>query len=117
MKQLQNHRMASQQLKQKSEVKAEKSEEKKKAKTETKNEEKIEAEPAVILPEGKHEAADVKATPVASAMIADKKVDPKTITPSGPEGKILKDDVLAALSNPGRKPGAESFSRNEKRRR
>ena len=98
----------------KSEVKAEKSEEKKKAKTETKNEEKIEAEPAVILPEDKHEAADLKASPVAAAMIADKKVDLKKITPSGPEGKILKEDVLAALSNPGRRPGAESFSRNEK---
>ena len=47
-------------------------------------------------------------------MIADKKVDPKKITPSGPEGKILKEDVLAALSNPGRRPGTESFSRNEK---
>ena len=94
----------------------EKKEEKKKkeAKAENRNEEKIEAEPAVILPEGKHEAADVKASPVAAAMIADKKVDPKKITPSGPEGKILKDDVLAALSNPGRKPGVESFSRNEK---
>jgi 2-oxoglutarate dehydrogenase E2 component (dihydrolipoamide succinyltransferase) len=102
----------------KSEVGSKKSEEKKKAKvevkTEDKNEEKIEAEPAVILPEGKHEAADVKASPVAAAMIADKKVDLKKITPSGPEGKILKDDVLAALSNPGRRPGAESFSRNEK---
>ena len=98
----------------KSEAKAEKPEEKKKSKTETKSEEKIEAEPAVILPEGKHETADVKASPVAAAMIADKKVDPKKITPSGPEGKILKEDVLAALSNPGRRPGAESFSRNEK---
>src|SRR5204863_806634 len=57
---------------------------------------------------------DVKASPVAAAMIADKKVDPKKITPSGPEGKILKEDVLAALSNPGRRPGAESFSRSEK---
>ena len=103
----------------KSEVSSQKSEdkkpeEKKKPKAETKNEEKIEAEPAVILPEGKHETADVKASPVAAAMIADKKVDPKKITPSGPEGKILKEDVLAALSNPGRRPGAESFSRNEK---
>jgi 2-oxoglutarate dehydrogenase E2 component (dihydrolipoamide succinyltransferase) len=94
----------------KPEAKAEKTEEKKKAKAE----EKIEKEPAVILPEGKQEAADVKATPVAAAMIADKKVDPKKITPSGPEGKILKEDVLAALSNPGRKPGVQSFSRNEK---
>jgi len=97
---------------QKSEEK--KPDEKKKSKAETKDEEKIEAEPAVILPEGKHEAVDVKASPVAAAMIADKKVDLKKITPSGPEGKILKEDVLAALSNPGRRPGAESFSRNEK---
>lgn len=57
---------------------------------------------------------DVKATPVAAAMIADKKVDPKKITPSGPEGKILKEDVLAALENPGRKAGAALNSRNEK---
>jgi len=57
---------------------------------------------------------DIKATPVASAMIADKKVDPKKVTPSGYGGKILKDDVLAALSNPGRTAGA-AFSRDEKR--
>src|SRR6187431_657868 len=88
----------------KSEVSSQKSEEKK-------PDEKKEAEPAVILPEGKHEE-DVKASTVAAAMIADKKVDPKKITPSGPEGKILKEDVLAALSNPGRRPGVESFSRN-----
>ena len=100
-----------------SEVGSQKPQEKKKkveVKTEDKKEEKIEAEPAVILSEGKHETADVKATPVAAAMIADKKVDPKKITPSGPEGKILKEDVLAALTNPGRKPVAELFSRNEK---
>lgn len=57
---------------------------------------------------------DIKATPVASAIIADKKVDPKTVTPSGFQGKILKDDVLAALSNPGKNAfaGAELYSRN-----
>lgn len=56
----------------------------------------------------------IKASPVASAIIADKKVDPKTVTPTGPAGKILKDDVLAALSNPGKKAfrGSELFSRN-----
>ena len=59
--------------------------------------------------------ADVKATPVASAIIADKKVDPKSIQPSGFNGKILKEDVLEALSNPGRRPGTEAFSREEKR--
>jgi 2-oxoglutarate dehydrogenase E2 component (dihydrolipoamide succinyltransferase) len=60
-------------------------------------------------------AADVKATPVASAIIADKKVDPKKVTPSGVGGKILKEDVLAALSSPGRKAGADAFSRAEKK--
>lgn len=90
---------------------AEKKEEKKKAKTETKVEVKEEKQPETS---NQQPASDVKATPVAAAMIADKKVDPKKITPSGPEGKILKEDVLAALSNPGRKPGAELFSRNEK---
>ncbi len=56
----------------------------------------------------------IKASPVASAIIADKKVDPKSVTPTGPAGKILKDDVLAALSNPGKKTfnGSELFSRN-----
>lgn len=58
---------------------------------------------------------DVKATPVASAMIADNKVDPKSIQASGFGGKILKDDVLEALANPGRKPGIAAFGRGERR--
>jgi 2-oxoglutarate dehydrogenase E2 component (dihydrolipoamide succinyltransferase) len=45
---------------------------------------------------------DLKATPVAAAIIADKKVDVGSIKPSGSGGKILKDDVLQALSNPGK---------------
>ena len=58
--------------------------------------------------------ADVKASPVASAIIADRKVDLKTVTATGTAGKILKDDVLAALANPGKKAfaGTELFSRN-----
>jgi len=59
--------------------------------------------------------ADVKASPVAAAIIADKKVDAKGIAASGSRGKILKQDVLEALSNPGRKPGTEAFSRNERK--
>jgi 2-oxoglutarate dehydrogenase E2 component (dihydrolipoamide succinyltransferase) len=58
---------------------------------------------------------DIKATPVASAIIADKKVDPKSIQPSGYNGKILKEDVLEALAHPGRKPGVAAFNREEKR--
>jgi 2-oxoglutarate dehydrogenase E2 component (dihydrolipoamide succinyltransferase) len=57
---------------------------------------------------------DIKATPVASAIIADKKVDPKTVSATGYQGKILKEDVLAALASPGKKAfnGTELFSRN-----
>jgi 2-oxoglutarate dehydrogenase E2 component (dihydrolipoamide succinyltransferase) len=65
--------------------------------------------PSVIAP------ADVKATPVASAIIADKKVDPKSIQPSGYNGKILKDDVLSALEHPGKRPGTKAFTREEKK--
>jgi len=57
-------------------------------------------------------STDVKATPVAAAIIADKKVDPKTIVATGSNGKIFKQDVMEALSNPGRKPGTELFGRN-----
>lgn len=59
-------------------------------------------------------AAEVKTTPVAAAILADKKVDVKTVTPSGSNGKILKSDVLQALSSPGRPVGKELFSREDK---
>lgn len=57
---------------------------------------------------------DIKATPVASAIIADKKVDASSIKPSGTGGKIMKHDVLEALNNPGKKAfaGTELMSRN-----
>jgi 2-oxoglutarate dehydrogenase E2 component (dihydrolipoamide succinyltransferase) len=58
---------------------------------------------------------DIKATPVAAAIIADKKVDPKSVTPSGYSGKIVKSDVLAALANPGKVTGGKAlFSREKK---
>ena len=64
--------------------------------------------------DSKPSTVDYKATPVASAIISDKKVDTKTIEPSGFGGKILKNDVLDALSNPGKKAfaGVELNSRN-----
>jgi 2-oxoglutarate dehydrogenase E2 component (dihydrolipoamide succinyltransferase) len=57
---------------------------------------------------------DIKATPVASAIIADKKVDPTSIKASGTGGKIMKHDVLEAINNPGKKAfeGAALNSRN-----
>lgn len=77
---------------------------------------KTEEKKAAVAEEKAPPPADsngIKATPVASAIIADKKVNPSTITASGSNGKILKDDVLAALNNPGRTAGA-SFSRSDK---
>lgn len=59
-------------------------------------------------------ANDVKATPVAAAIIADKKVDVKNVVASGTNGKIIKQDVLEAINNPGRKPGVELFGRNKR---
>ncbi|SJZ98342.1 2-oxoglutarate dehydrogenase E2 component [Chitinophaga eiseniae] len=58
---------------------------------------------------------DIRTTPVAAAVIADKQVDPATIKGSGAHGKIMKDDVYAALQNPGVAIGQEMFSRNERR--
>jgi 2-oxoglutarate dehydrogenase E2 component (dihydrolipoamide succinyltransferase) len=58
--------------------------------------------------------ADVKATPVAAAIIADKKIDSNKITPTGDNGKIVKQDVLEALNNPGRNPAAAMFNRNDR---
>ncbi|MCX8020278.1 MAG: 2-oxoglutarate dehydrogenase complex dihydrolipoyllysine-residue succinyltransferase [Chitinophagaceae bacterium] len=59
----------------------------------------------------------VKASPLAAAILADKKIDPNTVVPSGPSGKILKTDVLAALEHPGRKPFNDQplFSREVRR--
>jgi 2-oxoglutarate dehydrogenase E2 component (dihydrolipoamide succinyltransferase) len=60
------------------------------------------------------EKPEVKATPVAAAIIADKKVDVKEVTASGSNGRIMKADVMDALNNPGRKPGTVLFERNER---
>jgi len=57
----------------------------------------------------------VKASPVASAIIADKKLEPSSISPTGAGGKILKHDVLQAISNPGRNVGQPLFSRESKK--
>jgi 2-oxoglutarate dehydrogenase E2 component (dihydrolipoamide succinyltransferase) len=65
------------------------------------------AAPAAPIP-------SAKATPVAAAILADKKIDPTSITPSGSNGKIIKQDILDALANPGTKPGTVINSREQK---
>ena len=78
---------------------------------------KVVSEKAAGVPEPAKAASpasssDVKATPVAAAIITDKKVDKGSIIPSGANGKIVKHDVLEALSNPGRLPGKTLFGRD-----
>ncbi|MBS1948266.1 MAG: 2-oxoglutarate dehydrogenase complex dihydrolipoyllysine-residue succinyltransferase [Bacteroidetes bacterium] len=72
----------------------------------------IKPDTVVEKPAPKIPAQDVKATPVASAIIADKKIETSKISPSGAGGKILKHDVLEALNNPGRPVGQPMFSRD-----
>lgn len=64
--------------------------------------------------EKKEDSKEIKASPVAAAILADKKVDISKVTASGSRGKILKSDVLDALSNPGRPIGKQPFTREEK---
>jgi 2-oxoglutarate dehydrogenase E2 component (dihydrolipoamide succinyltransferase) len=59
-------------------------------------------------------ASSIKATPVAAAIIADKKIDPQSVKASGSNGKIFKQDVLEALNNPGRNPEAPLNSRQNR---
>ncbi|MEO8109672.1 MAG: 2-oxoglutarate dehydrogenase complex dihydrolipoyllysine-residue succinyltransferase [Ginsengibacter sp.] len=59
----------------------------------------------------------VKTTPVAAAILADKKIDVKKVTPSGSNGRITKHDVMDALSNPGRAIGKDLFGREERTER
>ncbi len=60
------------------------------------------------------QANEFKATPVAAAIIADKKIDVTSVTPSGSNGKIIKQDVLEAINKPGRIPGITLFGREER---
>ncbi len=71
-----------------------------------KTETKASAPAASALP------ADVKATPVAANIMADKNITPSVGT--GANGKITKSDVLAAMQKPGVSLAQELFSREEK---
>ncbi|MEO5990063.1 MAG: 2-oxoglutarate dehydrogenase complex dihydrolipoyllysine-residue succinyltransferase [Ferruginibacter sp.] len=61
----------------------------------------------------KQSEKDLKTTPIAAAIIADKKIDKNAIVASGTNGRILKQDVLEAIKNPGRST-QNLFSREEK---
>ena len=78
---------------------------------------KADAPKAAAAPAAPKEAlpTDVKATPVAQAIMSDKQVKPAVVTGTGSNGKILKNDVLEALAHPGRKGGDAAFTREERR--
>jgi 2-oxoglutarate dehydrogenase E2 component (dihydrolipoamide succinyltransferase) len=76
----------------------------------------VQAPPATASTAPTNGAAEAaKSTPLAAAIMADKKVNPTEIVPSGYGGRILKQDVMEALSHPGKKPGQEPNSRNERK--
>ena len=77
-------------------------------------EEQKEAMPVKVDKVPADKAVEMKATPVAAAIIADKKVDSKKIVPSGSNGRIVKQDVMEAINNTGKKQGAVAFSREER---
>jgi 2-oxoglutarate dehydrogenase E2 component (dihydrolipoamide succinyltransferase) len=83
------------------------------AKAEEKKQEMSSVAPAPV-DQNNNNTSQVKTTPVAAAMLADKKVDIKTVVPSGSNGKILKNDVLSALSAPGRSLNQELFTRDDR---
>lgn len=76
-----------------------------------------ESKPATKVQETKPAtvATDVKATPLAKSIMAEKQVNPNQVKGSGSLGRILKQDVLEALANPGRKGGSEAFSREDRK--
>jgi 2-oxoglutarate dehydrogenase E2 component (dihydrolipoamide succinyltransferase) len=92
----------------------EKAEEPKVEESKKKKEKPAEKKEEMPVEKTEEKTSDVKATPVAAAILADKKVDVKNITATGSNGRILKHDVLDALSNPGRSIGQPMFSRDDK---
>lgn len=58
--------------------------------------------------------SDVKATPVASAIMSDKQVNAADVKGSGSQGRIMKQDVLEAINNAGKRGGTAAFTREDK---
>jgi 2-oxoglutarate dehydrogenase E2 component (dihydrolipoamide succinyltransferase) len=71
--------------------------------------------PAPNAEASKAPQADVKATPVAQAIMSDKQVKPAEVKGTGSMGRIMKQDVLEAIAHPGRKGGDAANTREERR--
>ncbi|MHB1921203.1 MAG: 2-oxoglutarate dehydrogenase complex dihydrolipoyllysine-residue succinyltransferase [Chitinophagaceae bacterium] len=84
----------------------------------TREEKNTPPSPALIQPPppaAPEQASDFRTSPVAANIIADKKINPAGIKGSGSGGRILKNDVFAALEHPGTSTEHALFSREEKR--
>ena len=90
-----------------------------KAATPVKMEEKAVEKPAAPTESVPASDKNVKITPVAAAIAADKKVDLASVKPSSSSGKIVKGDILNALTHPGKRTfnDQELNSREERRER
>jgi 2-oxoglutarate dehydrogenase E2 component (dihydrolipoamide succinyltransferase) len=66
--------------------------------------------PAPTEPAKPATATDVKANTSSCCHTRDKKVDAKSIQPSGSNGRIMKQDVLEALSNLAASPEFNSLA-------
>ena len=53
-------------------------------------------------------AKDIENAPSAKVMMAEKGIDPSTVAGSGRDGRIMKDDVMAAMNSVGAAPAAAS---------
>lgn len=70
---------------------------------------------ALAKSDAKEAQPDVKATPVAQAIMSDKNVKPAQVKGSGSKGRIVKQDVLEAISGTIRKSTDEGLTRGERR--
>jgi pyruvate dehydrogenase E2 component (dihydrolipoamide acetyltransferase) len=52
----------------------------------------------------------IKISPLARKLAAEKRIDPALVTGSGPGGRIVRADILAAEKNPPAKKGGTSFA-------
>lgn len=72
----------------------------------------------VVVPSQENaEVEHPKATPLAAAIIADKKIDVSQVKGSGSYGKLTKSDVINIVEKPGRNPQVASFGRNEEKKK
>lgn len=79
-------------------------------------EEEIKERITVEKPEPRQISQSVpRATPVAAAMMAERQVGAAQVRGSGAGGKIVKNDVMAALEHPGTNMEKPLFSREERR--